>query len=105
MKPELVATYWKLAGLTDENALNPDMVAIIDDAFLQNLDEIQESHDFALSQNENIQNEVNLADMMQELENFDFCENVNAENHFDNDSIILELVPEIQDVKIIKVSA
>ena len=105
MKPELVATYWKLAGLTDENALNPDMVAIIDDAFLQNLDEIQESHDFALSQNENDQNEVNLADMMQELENFDFCENVNAENYFDNDSIILELVPETQDVEIIKVSA
>ena len=72
MKPELVATYWKMAGLTDEHALNPDMVAIIDDAFLQNLDEIQESHDFALSQNENIQNEVNLADMMQELENFKF---------------------------------
>ena len=29
--------------------------------------------------------------MMQELENFDFCENVNAENHFDIDSIMLFL--------------
>ena len=54
---------------------------------------------------ENDQNEENLADMMQELENFNFSENVNAENHFDNDSIILELVPETQDVAIIKVSA
>ena len=81
------------------------MVAIIDGAFLQNSDGIQEFHNFALSQNKNDQNEENLADMMQELENFDFCENVNAENHFDNDSIILESVPETQDVEIIKASA
>jgi hypothetical protein len=90
-----------MAGLTDENAVNPDIIkTIIEDAFLQNLDKIQESHDFALSQNENDQNEVNLADMMQKLEEFHF-----PENDFDNDSIIVELVPETPDVEIIKVSA
>jgi hypothetical protein len=36
---------------------------------------------------------------------FSFSENVNAENDFDNDSIILKLVPETPDVEIIKVSA
>ena len=43
--------------------------------------------------------------MMHELEVFNFSENVDAENNFDNDSIILELVPETPDVEIIEVSA
>ena len=45
------------------------MEAIIDGAFLQNSDGIQEFKNFGLSQNKN---EENLADMMQELENFKF---------------------------------